>query len=78
MRVELYTRPGCHLCDDAHAVIESVRVGIPLELVIFDVTRDPVLEARYGHDVPVVLVGGRAAFRHRLDAAELRSALEGR
>lgn len=78
MRVELYTRPGCHLCDDAHAVIEAVRAGFPLELTIVDVTSDPALEARYGHDVPVVLVGGRAAFRHRLVAAELLEALEGR
>lgn len=78
MRVELYTRAGCHLCDDARGVLDAVRRDRPFELVILDVDADPALAARYGNDVPVVLVAGRAAFRHRLDPDELVLALEGR
>lgn len=78
MRVELFTRAGCHLCDDARAVLDTVRQARPFELVVRDVDTDPELAARYGNDVPVVLVGGRAAFRHRLDPGELALALEGR
>ena len=75
MKVVLYSRPGCHLCDDAHAVIEAVRQETPFELEIRDISGDLPLIMLYGHDIPVVTIDGKEAFRHRLTAPELWRAL---
>jgi glutaredoxin len=75
-QVTLYTRAGCHLCDDALAVIDDVRRQRPFELRVVDIDSDPELVELYGHEVPVVFVGNGAAFRFRVDAAALRLRLE--
>jgi glutaredoxin len=61
--VVLYTRQGCHLCDNARATLESAGQRFPLVLTTVDVDSDPDLVARYGMEVPVVLVDGRLRFR---------------
>ena len=43
----LYGKPGCHLCEEARAVVDAVRDARPFELEEVDITRDPALEARY-------------------------------
>jgi glutaredoxin len=75
MKVVLYSRPGCHLCDDAHAVLEEVRGEMPFDIEVRDISGDRALVAAYGHDIPVVTIDGTEAFRHRLSAPELRAAL---
>jgi glutaredoxin len=65
--VTLYTRRGCHLCDDAKAALERVRHDHPFDLAIVDVDSDPALAARYGLEVPVILVDGRKHAKYRLD-----------
>jgi glutaredoxin len=69
--VTLYTRRGCHLCDDAHAVLDAVRATEPFELAVIDIDGDPALVARYTDEVPVVAVDGRDVFRYRLTADAL-------
>jgi predicted thioredoxin/glutaredoxin len=61
--VVLYTRQGCHLCDDAWAVLQRAhrRYGFALSQV--DIDGDPDLAQRYGLEVPVVLIDGRVRFR---------------
>ncbi|MFO0896361.1 MAG: glutaredoxin family protein [Pirellulales bacterium] len=62
-KVVLYTRSGCHLCDDAKAVL--LRHGLePREV---DIDADPALVERYGLCVPVVEIDGRERFRGRVD-----------
>jgi glutaredoxin len=70
--VYLYSRPGCHLCDNARAVLEAA--GIAFEEV--DITADPALEAEYGVLVPVVEQGGRQLFEAGMDPNELPALLE--
>ena len=66
--VTLYTREGCHLCDRASEVIDRVRRGGKrFDLRLIDVDVDPALALRYGNDVPVILVDGIEAARHRID-----------
>ena len=72
IRIEIYSRPGCHLCDDAKAVIEQFRSVYPLELCTINVEDKTELESLYGSEIPVVFINGRETFRHRVD----RSALE--
>lgn len=74
-RVVLYGKPDCELCDEMKAVAEEVRRTMPFTLEIVDITDDASLTAAYGHDIPVLTVDGRKAFKHRLDAAALRRRL---
>jgi hypothetical protein len=74
-RVSLFTRVGCHLCDDAHAALERVRARAPFVLEVIDVDSDPALCARYGLEVPVVLVDGKKWAKYRVDEAALERRL---
>jgi glutaredoxin len=63
LRLVLYTRAGCHLCDVAHRQLrdEQLRRGFILEVV--DIATDPELTAQYGEQVPVVTLNGKLRFR---------------
>jgi glutaredoxin len=73
--VTLYTREGCHLCDDALAVLQTERLATPFALEVVDVDTDPSLRERYGMEVPVIAVDGRKAFKYRVTAEALRQRL---
>ena len=70
-RIVLYSRLGCHLCDDAAAALK--RHGLEFELV--DVDADPELRKRYDECVPVVVIDGKERFRGRVDELLLRRLL---
>ncbi len=53
----LYTKPGCHLCEEARAVIEVAALGLVVNEV--DISENPELMARYGLRIPVLVVAGR-------------------
>jgi glutaredoxin len=69
--IEIYSRPGCHLCDDAKDVIERVAGRFPVSLRVVNIEDDPELEATYGTEIPVVFVNGHKAFKYRVDEREL-------
>ncbi len=70
--IVFYTRQGCHLCDDAKALLESF--GLNFREV--DIDRDPELQARYNECVPVVVIDGRERFRGRVSEVLLRRLLD--
>jgi glutaredoxin len=70
--VTLYGKPGCHLCDDARAVVDAVRRDCGFEVEEIDITLDPVLARRLGERIPVVEVDGQVAFEYFVDPGELR------
>jgi glutaredoxin len=72
VRVTLYTRARCHLCDVAKEVLDAARVELPFDLDVVDIDADPALVALYTTEVPVVMVDGRKAFKYRVDPAALR------
>jgi glutaredoxin len=74
-RVTLYSRPGCHLCDDARAVIEAVcaELGESYEEVSIDTSPD--LRERFGEEIPVTFVDGRQHDFWRVSPDRLRAAL---
>jgi glutaredoxin len=74
-RVTLYSRPGCHLCEDARAVIERVCVDLGEEYVEVSIDDDPALQERFGEEIPVTLVDGRQHDFWRVDEQRLRTAL---
>ena len=78
MQLTLYTRPGCHLCDEMKAVIRRVRDQAVCGLTEVDISSDPALLRRYGHDIPVLLADGTEVARVRIGVAELLEALAAR
>ena len=75
MHVVLYSRPGCHLCDDARAVIEAERLRTPFDLDEVDIETDDELVKAYGIRIPVVTVDGVERFEISVDPVELSRAL---
>ncbi len=73
--VTLYTKPGCHLCDEARRAMESSGCSGLYTYEEVDINSDPELTRRYGWDIPVVLIDGTHAFKHRLTAGEFRRAV---
>jgi glutaredoxin len=80
LRVIMYTRRGCPLCEDAWALLEGERGRYGFALEAVDVDPDPELVERYGLEVPVVVVNGKVRFRGVVNAHLLRRLLraEGR
>jgi glutaredoxin len=77
-QVVLYTRAGCHLCDEMKAVVLAVGRRVPLDLREVDIDTDPDLRRLYDWEVPVLAIDGRKAFKYRVSERELRARLEGR
>ena len=73
--VTLYTRPGCHLCDEAKAAIAPLLREFALVLREVNIDKDAVLEERYGWDIPVIYIGARKAAKHRIDVEQFRRQL---
>ena len=69
--VTLYGRPGCHLCDDARAVLEELRASVAFELVEVDIESDDALHRRYLERIPVVALDGVELYDFFVDAADL-------
>ena len=59
IRATLYTRPGCHLCEQALADLERLRRRYPHELRLVDITSDADLMRAYGERIPVLSIDGR-------------------
>jgi glutaredoxin len=76
-KVVLYTRVGCHLCEDAEAVLRRLRAERPFELRLVDIDRDPELADRYGVRVPVVAVDGVEHFEYEVPSDQLVALLDG-
>lgn len=74
-RVLMYGRAGCHLCDEARAVIARVCADLGEEYAEVDIDTDPALVAEYGEEIPVTLVDGRRHDFWRVSEARLRAAL---
>ncbi len=71
-RITLYGRPGCHLCDDAQAVLD--RVAEPYDVV--DIEADDELFKRYLERIPVIAVDGEEVFDFFVDEEALRARLQ--
>ncbi|CAA9367542.1 MAG: Glutaredoxin-like domain-containing protein PA3033 [uncultured Nocardioidaceae bacterium] len=74
-RVTLYSKPGCHLCDDARTVVARVCSELGEQYVEVDITTDPELVRRFGEEIPVTFVDGSQHDFWRVDAERLARAL---
>ena len=75
LKIDLLSRPGCHLCNAALAVLVGLCEEFPIEVVKVDISSNLDLLREYGNDIPVGLVGGEELFRHPAKTDVLRSRL---
>jgi glutaredoxin len=73
--VTIYSRPGCHLCEEAKAQIAPLLKEFGARLTEINIDEDPELRARYDYDVPVIFLGARKVGKHRVDLGQFRSQL---
>jgi glutaredoxin len=78
--VTIYSRPGCHLCEDMKTTIERAveRSALDVRVEEIDISTDADLEARYGTEIPVLLVDGKKAAKYRISEFELARLLRSR
>jgi glutaredoxin len=73
--VTFYTKPGCHLCDEAKREIARADCAGQFTFEEVNILSDPELQRRYGTEIPVVLIDGTHAFKYRLTAEDFRRAI---
>lgn len=76
LRIVMYSRVGCHLCDEAWEQLLKAQTCYRFHLARQDVDTDPALVAEYGNCVPVVTVNGKVRFRGRINAVLLARLLD--
>ena len=74
--VTLYSRPGCHLCEEAKAAIAPLLREFGAILREVNIDEDAILKERYGWDIPVIFIGPHKAAKHRVDLAQFRKQLK--
>jgi len=77
MEIMLYTRRGCHLCQAAEDILQSLFPDVAAGSTVCDVETDPALERVYGDRVPVLVVGGVVVLEGRFDEANVLRAVGG-
>ena len=73
--VTIYGRPGCHLCDDARAVIERLRADVPFALRVVNIEDDEAMLRAYLERIPVVALDGVEVYDYVVDEGDLRARL---
>ena len=73
--VIVYSRPGCHLCDEAKAAIRQANCAEQYTLEEIDIETSPILLEKYQNEIPVVTINDVEEFRHRVDPSEFKKKL---
>jgi glutaredoxin len=73
--VTIYSRPGCHLCEEAKTQIAPLLKEFGAHLTEMNIDEDAQLHALYDYDVPVIFLGARKAAKHRVDLVQFRRQL---
>jgi glutaredoxin len=73
--VTIYSRPGCHLCEEAKTQLAPLLREFGARLTEINIDEDAQLRALYDFDVPVIFLGSRKAAKHRVDLIQFRRQL---
>ena len=76
LKVQMYTKEGCHLCVVAREIILRVLKEIPFEFQEVDIESRNDLYERFKEEIPVVFVNGERAFTYRVHEKKLRKILK--
>ena len=74
--VTVYSRHGCHLCEDAVKTLESMREELAFEIEVIYIDGDAELEKLYENEVPVIHINGEHHDFYRVDRERFRTSLE--
>jgi glutaredoxin len=74
--VTVYSKPDCHLCDDAMAALRRLRAELGFDLQERDITADETLHRAYFERIPVILVDGEELCEYFVEEAVVRERLE--
>lgn len=72
VRVVIYSKPGCHLCEEAKAAMSAANCAGEFTLNEINIETDPELMRKYKNDIPVITIDGIEAFRYRLTSEAFR------
>jgi glutaredoxin len=81
VRLTIYGRPGCHLCDEMKSLVHRIIAQSNDQTIVLDeidISTDRELVDRYGLEIPVLLVDGEKVAKYRVSEKELLRMLEGR
>ena len=78
IHVVIYSRPGCHLCDEMKALVARTARSNSITVEEIDISTDPDLEKRYGLEIPVLMIDGKKIAKYRIGEDELKRALAAR
>ena len=70
-KITIYSKPNCHLCERVREVVERCRTKAEFEVAVVDISQVAELLARYGQDIPVILLDGKEIARHFLRERKL-------
>ena len=76
MTLTVYSKPGCHLCEELRAALQELQPEHQFTLDDIDITTNPELFARYRYEIPVLLKDGEEVARGRITDRELIALLE--
>lgn len=68
--VEIFSRPGCHLCEEAKELLRELQASHSFRLCEVDISTRADLLERYGEEIPVVFINGRKVFKYRIDVKQ--------
>ena len=74
--ITVYSRQGCHLCEDALNILEGLKSELDFEIEVIDIAGNPELEKLYGEQIPVIHIDGEHHDFWRVDPVRFRSSLE--
>lgn len=74
--VTLYSRQGCHLCENAETILAGLRKELDFSLEILYIDENPELEKLYGTQVPVIHINGEHHDFYKVDEERFRTSLE--
>ena len=75
MTLTLYTKPGCHLCEDVRTLLDELQEEYGYDITEVDISRDADLFLRYRYEIPVLWKDGKEVARGRITDRELLRAV---
>lgn len=70
IRVEIFSKPNCHLCDLAKNTIFDISKEFDLKITVTDITSNQELFEKFKYDIPVVYINNKIAFKHKINKEE--------
>ena len=71
MRLTIYSKPGCHLCDEMKATVHRVALDPDIAIEEIDISSDPGLMDHYGLEIPVLMIDGKKVAKYRVTDDDL-------